>query len=682
MTPLSRFPALKLLLGLWAGISLAFIFSGTALYATVAALLAGLGGWYFRRTVWPLFWTAALACGVWVGMQATFLAIGTPEASVPEMKGIVTGQIEQVLKRDSLATRCLVRGMVDAQALPAQRSVGVVLTVFGAEDSLRGILQPGNRIYAAARLRLPRSAMLPGEMNERLYYSSLDVQWLASAPAPRIALLEKVTSSQTVIENVRSGIADDVQRLFPQDTRGLALALVTGDRTGIDAETRRSFSLAGTAHILSVSGLHVGVIALVLLILLARLRLPWLRFGLYITLLAMYMLLSGAQPSIVRATVMAILVFFASLHQREAHLFNVLCLAVFIMIVVTPQDIFSIGFYLSVASLAGIALVYEPIEAFFHRFIPANRAWQRSVIASLAVSLSASVIVGPLVAWFFSLYSVISPLANLVVVPVTSLGMIYTFCAVLAAQVFEPVGMLFAFSADALFRCAGWATAFAASLPGAAVHGEMALWVSLGMSAATVYVCTARSGRLVGFRVGISAVVMVLAGALLYTTSLPVEIIPRRQVAAVVLPAGPGRRLVMLQDRKPGLYPLGDYGLERYFSAMEDTLTFVTAGPASLFTASRINARNVHAVVTTSLRFKTPKMWPALDTLAKRGVRLVNAQQFLFLARTPALRDSRGRPVVWDVWNNTLVLPGANGGRVLCLPVLTNYETILTEEDV
>lgn len=682
MTPLSRFPALKLLLGLWAGISLAFIFSGTALYVAATALLAGLWWWYLRRTVWPLFWAAAAACGVWVGMQAASIAIGSPEAMVPDMKGLVTGQIEQVLKRDSLATRCLVRGVVDAQALPAQRSVGIVLTVFGAEDSLREILRPGNRIYAAARLRLPRPAMLPGEMNERLYYSSLDVQWLASAPTNRIALLEKVTSSEAVIENVRSGIAEDVQRLFPQDTRGLALALVTGDRTGIDAETRRTFSLTGTAHILSVSGLHVGVIALVLLVLLARLRFQWVRFGLYITLLLMYMLLSGTQPSIVRATVMAILVFFASLHQRETHLFNVLCLAVFIMIIVTSQDIFSIGFYLSVASLAGIALVYGPVEEFFHRFIPANRAWQRSVIASLSVSLSASVIVGPLVAWFFSLYSVVSPLANLVVVPVTSLGMIYTFCAVFAAQVFEPVAILFALSADALFRCAGWVTTFAASLPVAAVHGEIALWVSLGTSAATIYVCTARSGHLAVFRVGVSTVVMVLVGALLHTTSSPVEIIPRRQVAAVLLPAGPGRRLVILQDRKPGLYPVGDYGLEQYFSAMEDTLTVVTSGPASLFTASRIKAPQLRTVVAASLRFKTPKMWPALDTLGKRGVRLVNAQQFLFLARTPALRDSRGRPVVWDVWNNTLVLPGANGGRVLCLPVLTNYETILTEEDV
>lgn len=682
MTPLTQFPALKILLGVCTGIGLAFIIPGMVLYCIPVLLLTAIGWWYVWRVVWPLFWAVSIVCGLWVGMQAASTAIGTPGTLLPDMKGIVTGHIEQVLKRDSLTTRCLVRGTVDAQVLPAQHDVGIVLTVFGPRDSLRKVIQPGNRIYAAARVRLPHTAMLPGEMNERLYYSSLDVQWLAAAPIARAALLNTATTLETVTENVRSEIAEDVRRMFPQDTWGIALALVTGDRTGIDAEMRRSFSLAGTAHVLSVSGLHVGVIALALLVLLSRLHLVWLRFGLYVTLLLIYMMLSGAQPAIVRATVMAIFMFFASLHQREAHLFNVLCLAVFLIVVLVPQDVFSIGFYLSVASLAGIALVYKPIEQFFHRFFPANRAWQRSVIASLSVSLSASVVVGPLVAWFFSLYSVVSPLANLIVVPVTSLGMIYTFCAVFAVQFFEPLGELFALSADVLFRLANVVTKLAASLPGAAVHGDMALWAALGSSIATLYVCTARSGRVAVFRCSVSIVTIVLVGILLHTTSLPVEIIPRKQVTAVVLPAGPNRRLVMLQDRKPGLYPVGDYGLEQYLSAMEDTLTVIAAGPASLLTASRLDARFVNTVVATSLRFKGPRLWAALDTLDAKGVRFVNAQQFLFLVRQPVLPDSRGHCILWDAWANTLVLPGKTVDRRLCLPILTTYKTILLQEEL
>lgn len=675
MTPLTRFPAFKILLGLCAGLIPAFLLPVAAWYLVPASLAIGAVWWYARRTLHVLFWAAAFSCGVWVGGQAAATGIGTPRPVEMEMKGLVTGRVERVLKRDSLYTRCLVRGSVDAQALPVQRPVGIVLTVFGPVASVEKIVRPGNRIYAAARVRLPRPAMLPGEMNERLYYSSLDVQWLAAAPAARTALLDRSASAEAVLHAVRTGIADDVRRLFPEDTQGMALALVTGDRTALDAETRRTFSLAGTAHVLAVSGLHVGVIALALLVLLARLRLPWLRFTVYITLLGMYTLLSGAQPSIVRATIMAVLLFGASLRQREAHLFNVLCLAVVLMIVLRPQDLFSVGFYLSVASLAGIALAFAPLEKFLHRFIPANRAWKRFVVSSLAVSLSASLVVGPLVAWFFSLYSVVSPLANLVVVPLMSLGMVYTFCAVLAAQVFEPLGGLFALSADALFRCAGRLTAVAASLPGAAVRGEMALWAALGASAATLYIGTARAGRRALFRTAVSAVVLLLLFVLLRDAPAAVEVIPRRQMTAVVLPAGTGRRLVLLQDRRPGLYPAGDYGLERYFSAMEDTLTIFASGPASLFAAGRTDAR-VENVVAASLRFKNPKMWPALDSLHARGVRLVDARQFLQPGHVLVLRGNGGWAAVWNAWDNTLTLPTAAGGRVLHLPVLTEYEII------
>lgn len=676
MKSLTRFPALKLLVGVSGGCLAALFAPTAALWVWSAVTVAAVVWAVLHRLLWPIYWCAIIGCGLWIGYQARGTGMGTPRSWSTEMPAVLTGTVQRVLSSDSLAVRCIVRGVLDAQALPAQHSVGVVLTI-AKPHRKRVFLVPGNRIYAEVRTRVPRVGTLPGEWNERMYYSSIDVQWLAIATGNNVALVERSSAFSALPQRIAGAIGQRIQQLFPSESEGIARALLIGDKSGIRSVQKQAFSLAGTAHVLAVSGLHVGVIAVALLVLLGRMRQPWLRFAVFGVALCCYALLTGLQPSMVRATTMAILLLMLQLLQREGHLFNILCAAVVCMLFVQPYLLFSLGFYLSVASLAGIALLYPIVERFWFRFLPVHRAGVRFVATSLSVSLSASAVVAPLVAVFFSVYSLIAPVVNIAVVPLMSLGMVYTLCAVLCSAVSEPVAMAFVAIADALFRIAENITLFAASLPYAAVQGSSAVWVAVAASVATLYVCTAQRMRTALFRTAASVAIAALAGAVFRSEETPsIVVIPRSHVVAAVIPVAQKHRVLVLQDRKPGLYPIGDRGLERYLLALGDTLTVVATGPAALYCASRLGSTPVRAVLAPSLHYKVPKVWHALDSLEKRNVRVVNARQYVQICSSMVFYEAGKERVEWDVWRNVLTITRGRDRRELSLPQLSRVEHI------
>lgn len=644
----------------------------------IACLVAAV--WYWvRRTITPVYWCAVLCCGLWIGYQAQSTGVGAPRSWSTDMPAVLTGTVQRIIREDSVSVRCIVRGTLDAQALPAYRDVGMVLTIV-QPNAKREVLAVGNRIYAQVRARVPQLGTLPGEWNERMYYSSLDVQWLAIATGKHVALLQRGTPISTLPQRLAGAVGKRVQELFPHETEGIARALLIGDKSGMSTERRQVFSLAGTAHVLAVSGLHVGVVAVVLLVVFGRIRPAWLRFVVFALVLCSYALVTGLQPSMIRATTMAILLLLLHLLQREGHLFNVLCAAVVCMLLMQPYVLYSVGFYLSVASLVGIALLYPIVEGFWLRIFSARNAVSRFLATSLAVSLSASAVVAPLVAMFFGVYSLIAPLANIAVVPLMSLGMVYSLCAVLSSLVSGSVAMLFVASADMLFRVAEALTAFAASLPFAAVQGKAAVWLALAASAATLYVCCAHRIRLAAFRAVVALVLVVLTAMLTHSDGTKkLVLIPRGQVAVALIPAEPKHSVVVLQDRKPGLYPRGDRGLERWLADVGDTLTVVASGPAALYCASQFRTVPLRAVIVPSLRYKTPKFWRALDSLEKRGIRVVNAQQYVHLCTSMVFYETGKERVEWDVWRNVLTCVHQRNKREISLPQLSRFEDIALE---
>ncbi len=209
-----------------------------------------------------------------------------------------------------------------------------------------------------------------------------------------------------------------------------------GDRREISPELKESFVQTGTIHILAVSGSNVAVIATALYLVLGFCRVPkyWM-IAFTVFGLIYYMLITGSSSSIVRATIMGCIILGSQVVERKADIYNSIALAAFLVLLFNPLQLYDVGFQLSFAAVISIVAIYPILQSLIQR-IPARFEEIKGVDALLklfAVSLSAQLGTLPFTAYYFGRFSVISLMANLVVVPLVGVNLILG-CLTLAAS--------------------------------------------------------------------------------------------------------------------------------------------------------------------------------------------------------------------------------------------------------
>jgi competence protein ComEC len=260
----------------------------------------------------------------------------------------------------------------------------------------------------------------------------------------------------------RAGSGERIDRIFGSDAP-VVRALVVGDMTLIPPAQRDRFARAGLVHMLSVSGLHVAIIALALELLASTLRLPKRPARLLtIALLAAYVAGIGAPPPAVRAAVMLGGLIASRTLQRPTSPWAVLAVGGVAPLVV-PRTVLDLGWQLSVAGT--IALMAG--GALARRTIPHTwRGGRRSTARAALVSIVATVVTAPLVAWTFGRVALLGPVTNLVADPVMGLLQPVLFLAICIPL--RPVEHLFADAAHLLLAAFDGIAVHAAAIPGAA----------------------------------------------------------------------------------------------------------------------------------------------------------------------------------------------------------------------
>lgn len=224
--------------------------------------------------------------------------------------------------------------------------------------------------------------------------------------------------------------------LWPLNSAVL-LGIILGERQNIPESIRQAFIQTGTSHIIAISGFNVGIVAFMVLLLLKALGMKRRhRYLLAIPVLVLHMLAVGMMSSVVRATLMAIVVLVGYLLEREAHIINALGLSVLIILGYNPMQIFDVGFQLSFVSVLGIALLSPKIASaagkIFLKHSPIH--FVRVALNLLSVSLSAWLVTFGFVAYYFRIISPATLLANLIIVPLTSLIIILGFSLAVSAM--------------------------------------------------------------------------------------------------------------------------------------------------------------------------------------------------------------------------------------------------------
>lgn len=244
-------------------------------------------------------------------------------------------------------------------------------------------------------------------------------------------------------ERLRQGLARIINSTFNEDTAPLVKALYFGNRNWIDKRTVESFRRAGVLHVLAASGLHVGILASIPLLVLGFFSMNRNMILCITTLiLSGYLYITDMPVSLMRAFVMFTVFMVQSLLFADRNILNTLFLAALFILVLFPAELFNPGFQLSFGATLGIILFY-PVYLDTLSFMP------KIISGPAAVTLSAQIIVVPVIILHFHELNLISVISNLLIVPVTALFLGISIFSCTVSMISIQAAGLFGSAADA-----------------------------------------------------------------------------------------------------------------------------------------------------------------------------------------------------------------------------------------
>jgi competence protein ComEC len=243
-----------------------------------------------------------------------------------------------------------------------------------------------------------------------------------------------------------------LQKYIP-DKQVLAIvsAIFLGYDEWLDPDVKGVFAASGAMHILCVSGLHVGIIYFMFSFLLSFLkhsnRRRVVKNILLILIIAAYALLTGLSPSVLRASLMLIVIITGQILGRKISIYNLLAFSAFLLLLFNPLFIREIGFQLSYMAVLGIVIIYPRLnQLYISRYALVNKIWALTI-----VSMAAVLFTFPLAIYYFHQFPTYFLLTNLLVIPVAT-GIIY---AVIFLLVFSWIPFIATWIGSALVLLVG-----------------------------------------------------------------------------------------------------------------------------------------------------------------------------------------------------------------------------------
>ncbi len=324
-------------------------------------------------------------------------------------------KIREVLKANTFSDRYV--GIL--YAMDNQKVSGKVILNFSA-DTLNQKFSVDDELLFYGEFDSVHPPFNPHQFDYKAYLKRLGIYHQIRLNTGNFYVLKN--SSKTVYgaaANFRNTISEKLKKAdFGKDELGIIQALLLGQRNDISEATYNNYKNAGAVHILAVSGLHIGILLLLLEFFLQPLkRLPkgkTLKLVIIVALLWGFAFLAGLSASVVRAVAMFSFVAYALYLNRPSNTFNILALSMFaILLVFSPMLLFQVGFQMSYAAVIAIVWVYPLLQRLW---FPKNKI-VRKVWQLLSVSIAAQLGVLPISLFYFHQFPGLFFVSNLLIVP-------------------------------------------------------------------------------------------------------------------------------------------------------------------------------------------------------------------------------------------------------------------------
>ncbi len=424
-----------------------------------------------------------------VTMDLRTLPSGDPVRHISRDTVTIGGTIGDVINRGAGSPRSI-RFQLDCSSITGgdttsalEGRILVMLSGRAADSSLAAALVPGRRVSVRGQVRPIDPPGNPGEIDWQAHYRLAGIGARMSIRAPGQVVPGGISGegfTNRFVLPVRRNLSERLLSYVPDREARFLNGLLLGERNEVPSDLKSDFITVGVMHLLAISGQQVVLVALLIAGILTVLRVPEKpRLLVVACALAYYVALTGASPSVTRAGIMSIVVLGSGLAQRRPDVLNALGVAASGILLWDPKQLFDPGFLLSFSAVLAIVLLYPVVLRLTPRLTAGaarvrilDLAWK-----GVAVSLAAGLGTAPIVAYYFGRVSLVGFLANILIVPLSSVALVLGMLTVGASFAWGWLASVYGAAAEA----SAWLTFalvdFFASFPYASVDFRMSLGV-------------------------------------------------------------------------------------------------------------------------------------------------------------------------------------------------------------
>jgi len=460
-----------------------------------------------------------------------------PPAGRCRVEGVAEGDI--LLREDGTAAGYLDKARVTNES--GTQTVGRLYWTYTPEKGAP-LPREGDAVAFEGWLYHPRGRENPYGFDFRMHLLIRGVPAGVSGGSGLAVTGQTGRGLASLVYGVREALGRRMEEIFGDDS-DLPKALLLGKKSELPPETVQGFTDAGAAHILAVSGLHVALLAAVVMAPLRRILRPGVRFWVLAGFLLAYCGLLGFSAPVVRASVLLLIAAARRAARRAGDRLTALAAAFLLILLIRPLDLFSAGFQLSFCAVLGIVLMMP----FLERKLP--RMLRESVGISLAATAGAAV---PIIQ-IFHRFSLIGLAINPLVCPVFALLLTAYLAVFLAGCLWLPAGTFLAQYLNAASRLITGAVTGMGALPFAAVNVPALPWYCVAAAACAAALAT-RFTVWPGKRKAAAAVLLLTAAFGAWRLSV------FRDVQYIQLSAGQADSALILDGKETVVIDAGEYG--------------------------------------------------------------------------------------------------------------------------
>lgn len=283
---------------------------------------------------------------------------------------------------------------------------------YGDKVSVSGILsEPENFITNSGK-----------EFNYKRYLANQNIYFLIKKPDIKIISHNNGHKIKTILFSIKNSLIKKINQIIPPPQSDLASGLILGVRGGFDEDLKQNFIDTGTIHIVALSGYNVSIIAKNIMDFFKLFFSGAISTVLGIISIILFVILTGASSTALRAGIMAIIMLLGKLSGRNYLAFRTLIIAGLLMFAYNPMVITDMSFQLSFLATAGVLLI-TPLVINWFKFIPMKFGLRELFSTTIGAMIS----VLPVILYSTGIFSLVSPFANILIIPVIPPTMLFVF---------------------------------------------------------------------------------------------------------------------------------------------------------------------------------------------------------------------------------------------------------------